>query len=189
MPIYPKKSPTMIANGDDGGSDGGKEKKECSVCFRFPHKLRIEGRMHTSSRMYLVYSPVRRGVCMHIAGKWRQKEKRKTSKQKENENQRTRTRQNRPRKKNVNGKIAFSCVKEDFSNFIGLLLYIVSLRWNAMPSAIVLHRFMYPQTHVHVHGKSTRMYEYSFAMLSLDTNGYNFLFVRRSCISWYWFYA
>lgn len=128
-PFISKKPPTTIADDDAGGE----EKKEFPVCFLFPHKLRIEGRMHTSSRKTNI-PPVRHdGVCMHIDGKWRQKAKRQTSKQKENENQRTRTRQNRPRerereRKKVNGKIAFSCVKEDFSNFIGLLLYIVSLR-------------------------------------------------------------
>lgn len=45
-----------------------------------------------------------------------------------NENQRTRTVGLRRGKiEGINGKIAFSCVKEDFSNFIGLLLYIVGV--------------------------------------------------------------
>lgn len=44
-----------------------------------------------------------------------------------------------------NGKMAFSCVKEDFPNFIGLLLYIVSPLFGKMPCKVTLARraFLY----------------------------------------------
>lgn len=93
-----------------------------------------------------------------------------------NENQRTRTVGLRRGKiEGINGKIAFSCVKEDFSNFIGLLLYIVGACVCLSTQTLLAH---HPNPHMSLYKQSLRWHR-SFARRVRDIDFMHKMFYEK----------